>query len=233
MLWPVLGDVRQQQPDTLTAMVGCDCDRPEIDPGAPSRSALPVSITAALMWGTEDLLAGLGGCSSRWPDGRYRDVAVHARNTDLISASAKGKADVPHLSLSVWPPTWEMGCSLALVTGALIEREIRNAMANAGTSHIPLYPELRACTAPSAARILELFSDLTRHQTRHDASPRPTPGGGVPDQACRSRREPPFAIRRDARRCTPHTPVREPGEQPDLSTQGARSPSRPRAWPRE
>ncbi len=120
------------------------------------------------MWGTEDLLAGLGGCSSRWPDGRYRDVAVHARNTDLISASAKGKADVPHFSLSVWPPTWEMGCSLALVTGALIEREIRNAMANAGTSHIPLYPELRACTAPSAARILELFSDLTRHQLRHD-----------------------------------------------------------------
>ena len=57
---------------------------------------------------------------------------------------------------------------LALLTGALIEREIRNAMANAGTSHIPLYPELRACTAPSAARILELFSDLTRHQLRHD-----------------------------------------------------------------
>jgi hypothetical protein len=50
---------------------------------------------------------------------------------------------------------------LALLTGALIEREIRAAMANAGTSHIPLYPELRACTAPSAARILELFSDLT------------------------------------------------------------------------
>jgi transposase len=56
---------------------------------------------------------------------------------------------------------------LALLTGALIEREIRTAMATAGTSNIPLYPELRACTAPSAARILELFSDLTRHQLRH------------------------------------------------------------------
>jgi len=41
-------------------------------------------------------------------------------------------------------------------------------MANAGTSHIPLYPELRACTAPAAARILELFGDLTRHELRHD-----------------------------------------------------------------
>lgn len=57
---------------------------------------------------------------------------------------------------------------LALLTGALIEREIRTAMANAGTSHIRLYPELRACTAPAAARILELFGDLTRHELRHD-----------------------------------------------------------------
>jgi len=57
---------------------------------------------------------------------------------------------------------------LALLTGALIEREIRTAMATSGTSHIPLYPELHACTAPSAAQILELFSDLTRHELRHD-----------------------------------------------------------------
>lgn len=49
---------------------------------------------------------------------------------------------------------------LALLTGALIERKIRAAMANAGTSHIPLYPELRACTAPPAARILELFTEF-------------------------------------------------------------------------
>jgi len=41
-------------------------------------------------------------------------------------------------------------------------------MAAAGTRQIPLYPEFRACTAPSAARILELFSDLSRHQLRHD-----------------------------------------------------------------
>jgi len=58
---------------------------------------------------------------------------------------------------------------LALFTSALIEREIRTAMAAAGTSQIPLYPELRACTAPSAARILDLFSDLTPHQLRRDS----------------------------------------------------------------
>lgn len=57
---------------------------------------------------------------------------------------------------------------LALLTGALIERQIRTAMAAAGTSAIPLYPELRACTAPSAERILALFNDVTRHELHHD-----------------------------------------------------------------
>ena len=53
---------------------------------------------------------------------------------------------------------------LALLLGALIEREIRTAMRHANTAHIPLYPELRACPAPSAERILEIFADLTRHE---------------------------------------------------------------------
>ena len=34
-----------------------------------------------LMWGAEDLVAGLGGSSSRRTDGRYRDFARHARST--------------------------------------------------------------------------------------------------------------------------------------------------------
>ena len=57
---------------------------------------------------------------------------------------------------------------LALLIGALIEREIRTAMKTAGTQHIPLYPELRACTAPSTERILEIFTDLTRHELHRD-----------------------------------------------------------------
>ena len=52
---------------------------------------------------------------------------------------------------------------LALLIGALIEREIRTAMKTANTRDIPLYPELRACPAPSTERILEIFTDLTRH----------------------------------------------------------------------
>lgn len=52
---------------------------------------------------------------------------------------------------------------LALLTGALIEREIRNAMATAELAAIPLYPELRSCPAPSANRILEIFTGTARH----------------------------------------------------------------------
>lgn len=57
---------------------------------------------------------------------------------------------------------------LALLLGALIEREIRTAMRQANTDHIPLYPELRACPAPSAERILAVFADVTRHELRRD-----------------------------------------------------------------
>lgn len=46
----------------------------------------------ALMWGAEDLVASLGGTSSRRPDGQYRDVALHTRSHVLLAAGASGKA---------------------------------------------------------------------------------------------------------------------------------------------
>lgn len=44
-----------------------------------------------LMWGAEDLVASLGGLSSRDSAGRYRDVARHARSQVLLAAAAYGK----------------------------------------------------------------------------------------------------------------------------------------------
>lgn len=44
-----------------------------------------------LMWGAEDLVASLGGTSSRNDDGAYRDIAMHARSTVLLAAAAEGK----------------------------------------------------------------------------------------------------------------------------------------------
>ena len=56
----------------------------------------------ALMWGAEDLVASLGGTSSRKPNGRYRDVARVARARVLLAAGARGKAaiDAVHLDIS-------------------------------------------------------------------------------------------------------------------------------------
>lgn len=46
----------------------------------------------ALMWGAEDLIASLGGTSSRRTDGSYRHVALQARSTVLLAAGGNGKA---------------------------------------------------------------------------------------------------------------------------------------------
>lgn len=45
---------------------------------------------AALFWGTEDLIAGLGGATARRPDGSFRGVIGHIRHTVLLTAAACG-----------------------------------------------------------------------------------------------------------------------------------------------
>jgi citrate lyase subunit beta/citryl-CoA lyase len=57
--------------------------------------------TLGMMWGAEDLVATLGGSSSRRPDGAYRDVARHVRSTTLLAASAFGRLalDAVHLDI--------------------------------------------------------------------------------------------------------------------------------------
>lgn len=49
---------------------------------------------SALMWGSEDLMATLGGTSSRLPDGRFRDVARQSRSAVLLHAAAHGKSTI-------------------------------------------------------------------------------------------------------------------------------------------
>jgi len=58
--------------------------------------------TAGLMWGAEDLIASMNGRSSRFADGRYRDVARTARATVLLAARAHGKdaIDAVHLDIA-------------------------------------------------------------------------------------------------------------------------------------
>jgi transposase len=56
-----------------------------------------------------------------------------------------------------------MACHfIALLIQALIELEVRRAMERRRISSLPLYPEDRACPAPSAARIIEIFEGVVR-----------------------------------------------------------------------
>jgi citrate lyase subunit beta/citryl-CoA lyase len=57
--------------------------------------------TVAMMWGAEDLVAAIGGGSSRRAGGLYRDVARHVRSTVLLAASTFGRAalDAVHLDI--------------------------------------------------------------------------------------------------------------------------------------
>lgn len=66
---------------------------------APSIAA--AESTVALMWGAEDLLASLGGRSSRREDGRYRDVALFARTQILLSARANGRVAIDAIHLDI------------------------------------------------------------------------------------------------------------------------------------
>ncbi|MCV7075111.1 HpcH/HpaI aldolase/citrate lyase family protein [Mycobacterium szulgai] len=57
--------------------------------------------TVGMMWGAEDLIATLGGSSSRRADGAYRDVTRHVRSVILLAASAFGRLalDAVHLDI--------------------------------------------------------------------------------------------------------------------------------------
>jgi citrate lyase subunit beta / citryl-CoA lyase len=55
----------------------------------------------AVMWGAEDLFAGLGGTANRWADGSYRDVARHVRSQTLLAAKAYGRMALDSVYLDI------------------------------------------------------------------------------------------------------------------------------------
>lgn len=60
------------------------------------------SNVVAVMWGADDLVAGLGGTSSRKPDGSFRDVVCYARSRALVAAKAAGRLvlDAVHMDIA-------------------------------------------------------------------------------------------------------------------------------------
>jgi citrate lyase subunit beta / citryl-CoA lyase len=91
---------RAEQAEALAAyeVVGL-CETAAGVLGAASIAAAPNVV--ALMWGAEDLIASLGGSSSRFADGSYRSVARLARSQVLLAAGAHGKAAIDSVFLAI------------------------------------------------------------------------------------------------------------------------------------
>ncbi len=60
---------------------------------------------------------------------------------------------------------------IAITLHALLERQVRETMKARGIRSIPLYPEERACRAPTADKLLGLFEHLRRHRLFHNGQP--------------------------------------------------------------
>lgn len=98
----------------------------------------------AMMWGAEDLMASLGGTSSRRPDGGYRDIARYARSRVLLESGAQGKAaiDAVHIDLG---------------DSAGLESEAADAAASGFAATACIHPDqvsiIRAAYAPDASTV--------------------------------------------------------------------------------
>ena len=59
---------------------------------------------------------------------------------------------------------------IVLLVQALLEREVRRAMAARGIESLPLYPEGRECLAPSAHGLCDVFTGLQHHRLRRQGT---------------------------------------------------------------
>ena len=87
-------------------------------------------------------------------------------NLEQRHAELKGPMDVAPIFLKDAARIEGLLCLefLALLVRALIEREIRQAMQRRHLEELSLYPEDRGCRAPTATRVLAIFSGLSRHR---------------------------------------------------------------------
>jgi transposase len=59
----------------------------------------------------------------------------------------------------------------ALLTEAILERQLRQAMQRDEIEALPMYPEGRACRWPTARRVIDLFESVQRHTLVHGKRP--------------------------------------------------------------
>ncbi|ORT94058.1 CoA ester lyase, partial [Frankia casuarinae] len=118
------------------------CETPRGVLAAAEIAAVPTTI--GVMWGAEDLVAALGGRSSRDEAGRYRGVALHARASVLLAAGAHGRVAVDSVYLDI-----------ADVDG--LAAEARDAVASGFAAKACIHPRqvaaVRQAFAPSADEV--------------------------------------------------------------------------------
>ena len=98
----------------------------------------------AMMWGAEDLVASLGGTSSRTSAGGYRDIARYARSRVLVESGAHGKAAIDAVHIEIED-----------TAGLQVEAEDAAASGFAATTciHPSQVAVIRAAYAPDAATV--------------------------------------------------------------------------------
>lgn len=99
---------------------------------------------AGLMWGAEDLIAAMGGRTSRFAAGGYRDVPRQARATVALAAAAFGRWSVDAVHLDIGDSE-----------GLRAEAEDAAALGFAATAciHPSQVPVVRAAYAPTPEEI--------------------------------------------------------------------------------
>jgi citrate lyase subunit beta / citryl-CoA lyase len=135
-------DAGMPEPDGLEVVALCETAAGALD----ARELARRPGVVALMWGAEDLVASLGGTSSRDAAGGYRDVARHARSQVLLAAGAAGIAAIDTVHLDI--PDLD---------GLAAEAEDAAAVGFAATacihpSHVPV---IRRAYAPTDAEVAD------------------------------------------------------------------------------
>ncbi|RNI22916.1 HpcH/HpaI aldolase/citrate lyase family protein [Flexivirga caeni] len=97
-----------------------------------------------MMWGADDLVASLGGTTSRFPDGGYRDLARFARVRTLVATKSAGlfALDAVHMDIP---------------DADGLRAECADAVASGFDGTVAIHPSqiavIRASYAPTAAQI--------------------------------------------------------------------------------
>lgn len=137
---------KAEDPDDIRSLAPLDvialCETAAGIAAAPDLARTPGC--EALLWGSEDLIADLGGYSSRRPDGTYLPLAEYARAATLLAAGAARIPAIDSVSLAI-----DDLDGLAVECGEAVAMGFRAKLA----IHPGQVPVIRRAFAPGPERV--------------------------------------------------------------------------------